>query len=141
MPTRQERRKAERDAAKRAPAKSGAATAGGAAAARAHVHVIPLGDWRTQNDDPLELFRSLGFDVVKNRAAKGEGEAQFSLGFELVSAASGGPGTPLGAGGNSPLADVGLALSTSVFRVAHRTEARRCGNLTVQNFAGANPTR
>ena len=48
MPSRQERRKAERDAAKRAPAKTGA----GGAAAGANVNVIPLGDWTTQAEDP-----------------------------------------------------------------------------------------
>jgi hypothetical protein len=54
MPSRQERRKAERDAAKRAPATTGAAGAGGAAAARAgvNVNVNPLGDWTTQTADP-----------------------------------------------------------------------------------------
>jgi len=43
MPSRQERRRAERDAAKRAPAK----------AALADVNVIPLGDWTTQTEDPF----------------------------------------------------------------------------------------
>jgi hypothetical protein len=55
-PSRQERRKAERDAAKRAPAKSGAGGAGGAAgaaAALANLNVNPLGDdWTTQAADP-----------------------------------------------------------------------------------------
>jgi hypothetical protein len=57
-PSRQERRKAERDAAKRAPAKTGAAggagAAGtaGAAAALANLTVNPLGDWKTQEVDP-----------------------------------------------------------------------------------------
>ena len=55
MPSRQERRKAERDAAKRAPATTGAAGAGGATAARAgvnvNVNVNPLGDWTTQAAD------------------------------------------------------------------------------------------
>jgi hypothetical protein len=46
MPSRQERRKAERDAAKRTPAEAGAAGARGGAAAR--TNVIPLGDWTTQ---------------------------------------------------------------------------------------------
>jgi len=49
MPSRQERRKAERDAAKRASAQAGAAGAagaggaGGAATARAHVNANPTG--------------------------------------------------------------------------------------------------
>jgi hypothetical protein len=51
MPSRQERRKAERDAAKRAPAQAGAAGAAGATAARA-MNVVPLGDLATQAKDP-----------------------------------------------------------------------------------------
>ena len=57
-PSRQERRKAERDASKRAPAKSGAGGAAGAggaegaAAALANLNVNPLGDWTTQAEDP-----------------------------------------------------------------------------------------
>ena len=52
MPSRQERRKAERTAAKRAPAQAGAGGAAGAAAALANINVIPLGDWTTQAEDP-----------------------------------------------------------------------------------------
>jgi hypothetical protein len=51
-PSRQERRKAQRDAAKRAPARSGAGAAGGAAPALANLHINPLGDWSTQAEDP-----------------------------------------------------------------------------------------
>ena len=51
MPSRQERRKAERDAAKRAP-RAGAAGAAGAAAALVNIIVHPLGDWSTQTEDP-----------------------------------------------------------------------------------------
>ena len=53
-PSRQERRKAERDAAKRAPGQAGAAGAAGAAAALANlnVNVDPLGDWTTQTANP-----------------------------------------------------------------------------------------
>jgi len=79
--------------------------------------------------DPSALFRALGAEVVKQRAAQGEGEAQFSLGCLLVHEADGRVGS-MGASGRSPLADVGLALSTYMFRVAHQTEARRCGYLT-----------
>ena len=56
MPSRQERRKAERDAAKRAPAQAGAAGApgaAGAAAALANLRVNPGGDWSTQAEDPV----------------------------------------------------------------------------------------
>jgi len=52
MPSRQERRKAERDAAKRAP-RAGAAGAAEAAAAPANQNVIPLGDWTTQAKTPM----------------------------------------------------------------------------------------
>jgi hypothetical protein len=71
MPSRQERRKAERDAAKRAPAQTGAGGAGGAAAAaRANVkNVFPLGDWSTQAENPELLFQALGAQIVKQRAA------------------------------------------------------------------------
>jgi len=50
-PSRQERRKADRDAAKRAP-RTGAAGAAGAAAALANLDVNPLGDWTTQAENP-----------------------------------------------------------------------------------------
>ena len=145
MPSRQERRQAERDAAKRAPAKSGAGGAGGAggdAAARADVNVNPLGDWTTQNGDPLVLFRSLGYEVVKQRAAEGEGEAQFSQGcLFIVSRADGGLGTPLGGSGRSPQADVGLELCTAQFPVAHYNETHRCGHVKISILADANPKR
>jgi hypothetical protein len=72
-PSRQERRKAERDAAKRAPARAGAAGAAGAnqgaagaagaAAALGNLNVNmnpPLGDWTTQAKDPAALFHALG---------------------------------------------------------------------------------
>ena len=74
------------------------------------------------------LLAALGAEVVKQRAAKGEAEAQFSIGCLLVRRADG-TGGLLGAGGRSPIADVGSGLSTHVFRVAHWTEARRCGDL------------
>jgi len=87
MPSRQERRKAERDASKRAPTRAGTAGAGaaagagsaaragaaagaaraagaagaaGAAAALAHLSVDPGGDWTTQAADPNVLFHALG---------------------------------------------------------------------------------
>ena len=69
-PSRQERRKAGRDAAKhakRAPASD--------------VAVNPLDDWSTQTEDPTALLRELGREVVRQRAAAGDAEAQWSLGF------------------------------------------------------------
>jgi hypothetical protein len=128
MPSRQERRKAERDAAKRAPAKAGAGGAAGAAAARTDVNVTPLGDWRTQAADPAALIRALGAEVVKKRAAKGEAEAQFSQGCQLVVAADGAAGTTMGAtgrstamgaNGRSPKGDIGLELCTEQLPVSH----------------------
>jgi len=112
MPSRQERRKAERDAAKRAPG----AGAGGAAAARANVNMNPVGDWTTQAADPFVLFRSLGAEISRQRAAAGDREAQWSLGCQLVIEADGAAGaTALGAAGRSPMANVGLELCTARF--------------------------
>jgi len=67
--------------------------------------------------DPSALFRTLGAEVVRQRAAIGEGEAQFTEGCRLVSAADGN-GSLKGASGRSPMADVGLALCTAQCPVA-----------------------
>ena len=115
MPSRQERRKAERDAAKRAPAQAAAAGAAIPAAARANVHVNPLGDWTTQENCPRVLFNALGSKILRQRAAEGDGEAQFSLGYSLVGEADGAAGKPLGCSGRSPMADVGLVPRTAQF--------------------------
>jgi TPR repeat protein len=119
-PSRQERRKAERDAAKRAPARAGAAgaaganqgAAGAAAAALANLNVNvnpPLGDWTTQAKDPTVLLRALDPQMVKQRADAGDRDAQYSLGYALVGKA-GGVGKPLSTGGRSPQSDEGVAL-------------------------------
>jgi hypothetical protein len=124
-PSRQERRKAERDAAKRAPARAGAAGAAGAnqgaagaaaaaaaAAALANLHVNanpPLGDWTTQAEDPNALFHALGPQMVQRKADAGDRDAQYSLGYVLVQAA-GGEGEPVAAAGRSPESDAGMAL-------------------------------
>jgi len=115
MPSRQERRKAERDAAKRTPAQAGAAGAAGAAADLAilNVNVNPVGDWTTQADDPMVLFDALGVENLRQRAVEGDREAQFSLGCWLVCEADGAAGTPLGTASRSPKADVGFALRTA----------------------------
>jgi len=126
MPSRQERRKAERNAAKRAPGQAGAAGAGGAAAALANsnVHVNPVGDWTTQASDPRSLFQAQSLNVVKQRASAGDREAQFSQGYKLVSDADIAAGaTTLGAAGISPSADVGFAPCTA-HPVAHQTATR-----------------
>ena len=91
MPSRQERRRAERDAAKHAPAKSGAAAA----------LVNPLGDWTTQNENPGLLFGALGADVMKQMAAAGDAEAQWSQGVWLVGGGE--------ASGGAAHAEAGLA--------------------------------
>jgi TPR repeat protein len=118
-PSRQERRKAEREAAKRAPARAGAAGAAGAnqgaagaTAALGNLNVNvnpPLGDWTTQAKDPNVLFHALGPQMVKQRAAAGDREAQYCLGYVLVGEAVG-VGEPLGAGGRSPDSDEGMGL-------------------------------
>ena len=122
-PSRQERRKAERDAAKRAPATAGAAGNAGTAAAL----VNPLGDWTTQSEDPNALVRAFGAKTLKQKADAGDREAQFSLGYWLMCEGGGGEGTLLGASGRSPKADVGSVLCTETFPVAHNTKMRRCG--------------
>ena len=126
-PSRQERRKAERDAAKRAPARAGAAGAAGAnqdaagvagaAAALANLNVNvnpPLGDWTTQEEDPNELFDALGPQMVRQRAVAGDREAQYYLGYAFVSeaelAGAGDEEVPMGAGGRTPMSDEGVAL-------------------------------
>jgi len=84
---------------------------------------VRLLTWRVTSawPDPSALIRALGAGVVKQRAAEGEGEAQFSQGCGLVSEADGDGGF---ASGRSPMADVGLALCTAQFPVAHQTETR-----------------
>ena len=81
MPSRQERRTADRDAAKAAKAGSAAAAAAAtaAAAALASVRMYAGGDWTTQKECPLFLRHALGDDVVQRRA--GEGDRQ---GFTLA---------------------------------------------------------
>jgi len=117
MASRQERRKAERDAAKRAPGQAEAAGAGGAGAARANVNMNPVGDWTTQTADPSVLIREVGAEILKRRAGEGDREAQWSLGYRLVSEADGPAGIEPGAGGRSPKADVGVC-------TLHRTVSR-----------------
>jgi hypothetical protein len=137
MPSRQERRRAERDAAKRAPVQAGAAGAGGAAAARVNVVTSPVGDWTTQAEDPIALFRALGPDIVKQNAAAGDREALWSLGYQLVSDADGAAGK-LGTGGRSPQADVGFPLaphSSPVPTRMRRVDVADCWSKLI--FAGA----
>ena len=64
------------------------------------------------------LIRALGARIVKQRAGEGDREARFSQGCSLLAEASG-SGAELGAVDRSPKADVGLALCTAQFPVAH----------------------
>ena len=140
MPSRQERRRLERDAAKRAPAKAGAAGAagaggsggsggggaggggGGAAATLVDVHVNPLGDWSMQAENPWDLIRAIGVEGVRQRAAEGDMEAQFSMGIRTLREADGFAQTAVpGASGRSYLADVGLVS-------LHHTVSSRSGD-------------
>jgi hypothetical protein len=141
MPSRQERRKAERDAAKRAPAQAGAAGAGGAAAAHASANVNPVGDWKTQAADPDLLVRALGGELVKERAGEGDMEAQWSWGCRLLGELAGAAGTLSAAAGRSPQADVGFALCNARFPFAHQTATRRCGHYltTIWFVCGCQP--
>lgn len=61
-PSRQERRKAERAAAKRAPAQSR-----GTKTAAALANVKPLGDWTTQSEDPMQMFKALGYHALQQK--------------------------------------------------------------------------
>ena len=66
--------------------------------------------WRAifARPDPSALFETIGFEVVRQRAAEGDREAQFSLGYALVCEADeDGGATHVGASGRSPKADVG----------------------------------
>jgi len=133
MPSRQERRKADREAAKRAPAQAGASG----------VNLgEPGGDWTTQASDPGILFRSLGANVVKQRAGEGDREAQWSLGGLLLMEADGDSGAPLGTAGRSPKTDVGLHCALHSFQTLTRL---RCVHAVTRmpniNICGSNPGR
>ena len=111
MPSRQERRKAERDAAKRAPARAAAAGAAGAAAAFGNVD--PGGDWTTQSEDPVALLESLGDEILKQKADAGDKAAQFSQGCLLVYGAGADDAGLPGATGGPPSAQVGWHFAAS----------------------------
>jgi hypothetical protein len=98
------------------------------------VNINPVGDWTTQAEDPFVLFRALGEEIVIQQVIAGDREALFSVGFSLVSEADGATGTPLGAAGRSPKADVGLALCTDKFPATHQKATRRCGHLTTKRI-------
>jgi hypothetical protein len=98
MPSGKKTRKAERDGAKRARSQPGAA---GATAA-----TNPLGDWTSQTADPSVLFRALGAEHVKQRAAAGDPAAQFSMGHWILGEENEGTHhTALGAAGRSQKAE------------------------------------
>jgi len=71
---------------------------------------------------PSALIRAHGYQIVKQRAAEGDREAQWSLGYKSLLEA-GDMGTAMHVGmvdvGRSPMGDVGLELCTAQFPVAH----------------------
>ena len=85
-----------------------------------------VGDWTTQAEDPGVLCRALGTKtLVKQKADEGDREAQFSMGYWLLSDdpmmmadSSIAAGTPI-----SSQAEVGLAPCTTSFGV-RQTEMR-----------------
>jgi len=80
------------------------------------VVIVAAGDWATQADDPEEMARALGWDVVQRKAAEGKKEAQFSVGVTLLNAAD-----------RAEVADVGFALCTHTFPVAHKCTSHNTG--------------
>ena len=69
------------------------------------------GERYLRRPDPSALMRALGAEVVTQMAEEGDMEAQWSLGYTLMGDGNGGR---LGAGGRTPVIDVGLTLSTYV---------------------------
>jgi hypothetical protein len=69
--------------------------------------------------DPLALFARLGVETVKQKAAAGDGEALWSLGYGLVSGPDAAARTEMGTAARTPKADVGLARSIAQFTIAH----------------------
>jgi hypothetical protein len=65
------------------------------------------------------MLKALGLEEVKQRAAKGDGEAQFSQGFLLMGEANKDAGRPDGMplSASSPKADVGFAPCTEWLRL------------------------
>jgi len=82
--------------------------------------------WRAMSawPDPSALFEALGPAIVIRRAGEGDRHAQYCLGVWLTNEATvaAGTGTPMGAGGRSPKAEVGLALRTTQYPIVHHTE-------------------
>ena len=80
--------------------------------------------WRAifARPDPSALLEAIDIEVVKQKAAEGDREAQFSHGYLLVMA-SGGPAgegcEEIGTVDRLPKLEVGLALGTAWFSVAH----------------------
>jgi len=81
MPSRQERRKAERDAEKRPIVQSAVAVT----TAVTEAVIVPLGDWSTQTKDGTVLFLKLGMHALARRVSNvGDRDAQYSLGCFLI---------------------------------------------------------
>jgi type II secretory pathway pseudopilin PulG len=109
-PSRQERRRAEREAARRTPNQAQRA----AYLDNIQANVNQLGDWTTQAQDPMAMFDAMSTEVVMQKAALLDREAMWSLGFWLVNDMGGVEG--------SEQADVGLELRTAPFRSLTRLE-------------------
>jgi TPR repeat protein len=67
-------------------------------------------------------------------AEAGLAKAQFNLGYRLVSEADGGTGMPLGAGGRSRKADVGLVRCTALSPITYQVATFRCGPMMTTKY-------
>ena len=72
------------------------------------VIVTAGGDWTTQESDPSALIEVLGPGALAQKAAEGDRDAQFSLGYMWASSAPAAAAGELDAAGRSPYAKVGL---------------------------------
>jgi len=97
---------------------AGAGGAGGGPAAAACAHVNPMGDWKTQTEDPSVFWEALGGTdtpgvgvMMKQKADAGDRAAQYSVGWLLLRAAGEDEGGVPSAPPPSPMVDVGLPLA------------------------------
>jgi len=110
-----------------------AAGAAGVAAALANMNVNPLGDWTTLAEDPEVLFGAgerADVEMVKRKAAAGDREAQYSIGFLIINSTSTGEGTPLGGeAGRTPVAEQGMAYLAKAAGQGHAYAANMLGSI------------
>jgi TPR repeat protein len=124
MPSRQERRKAERDVVKARPAGDAAARADAANAGPAgDPPAARASDWTTQSGDPNALVEALGAETVGRRAASGDRDAQYSWGFQLL--------YDYGQveGGRSPTAGQGVVLLEKAAEQGHAYAMEELGSM------------